>query len=81
MKTQILSLGKALNRTEQKLINGGGPLSFCAADGSCPEGYYCEGYVCLEDNSGGSGGTGGGNPGGCVPDRFCVDEFDTCCIG
>ncbi|MDY0780820.1 hypothetical protein [Tenacibaculum sp. IB213877] len=79
MKKRILNLGLLLNKTDQKLVNGGIPVAFCEADGSCPQGYYCEGYFCHKEDSGGSGG---GNPGGgCVPDRFCVDEFDTCCIG
>ncbi|WP_408028102.1 hypothetical protein [Tenacibaculum litoreum] len=34
MKKQILNLGKNLNKTEQKTINGGNPI--------CPEGYALE---------------------------------------
>ncbi|WP_028892857.1 hypothetical protein [Tenacibaculum sp. 47A_GOM-205m] len=83
MKKSILNLGKALNKVEQKSINGSGDvIGFCNANGDCPTGSYCEGYLCIKDNSSGGGGnTGGGSGGGCTPDRFCVNEFDTCCIG
>ncbi|WP_299126091.1 hypothetical protein [uncultured Tenacibaculum sp.] len=84
MKNSILNIGKALGKEVQKKINGGnGPLGFCDANGNCPTGTHCEGYVCVSSGSSGGGNTGGGNTGGgnCVPDRFCVDEFDTCCIG
>ncbi len=82
MKNQILNLGKALSKVGQKEINGGNQaIGFCDANGGCPSGSHCEGYFCIRDNSSG-GNTGGGNTGGgCVPDRFCVDQFDTCCIG
>lgn len=81
MKKSILDFGRALKRAEQKNINGGtGALGFCDASGNCPSGYYCEGYFCKKDPSSGSGNPGGGPGGGCVPDRFCVDENDTCCI-
>ena len=42
MKKQILNLGKALNKAEQKLINGGNPGGLDDAPGTCgyisPEG-------------------------------------------
>ncbi|MGQ3679026.1 hypothetical protein [Tenacibaculum discolor] len=46
MKKSILNLGKALNKTEQQLVNGGKSISspcsnyfFCALD--CEEGDIC----------------------------------------
>ncbi|MCF6181074.1 hypothetical protein [Lutibacter sp.] len=43
MKKQFLNLGKALNKAEQKLINGGTMLygDRCDGGGSCPEGMIC----------------------------------------
>jgi hypothetical protein len=43
MKKQILNIGKALNKTEQKSINGGGPgpVSPCLFKSDCPDGYLC----------------------------------------
>jgi len=41
MKKQFLSLGKALNRAEQKSINGGRiGTGRCSATPDC-DGYYC----------------------------------------
>lgn len=34
MKKQILNIGKALNRVEQKQINGGGIFDLCAGTGT-----------------------------------------------
>jgi hypothetical protein len=39
MKKQILNLGKALNKAEQKSINGGG--EYCDSPDSCPTGQCC----------------------------------------
>ena len=36
MKKQFLNLGKALNKAEQKLINGGGPAPHPGLKGPCP---------------------------------------------
>lgn len=49
MKKQILNLGKTLNKTEQKQINGGYPMQ-CEPDTDnedlmCPEGYQCIRYL------------------------------------
>ena len=42
MKKQILNLGKALNKTEQQTINGGGWCSNqCSGDSNCPSGQEC----------------------------------------
>ncbi len=66
MKKSILNLGKALQKAEQKTINGGrvftGPcFEWCA----CPhlQELYWKPLYC-SCNTGGSGGgnTGGGNP-------------------
>ncbi len=40
MKKQILNLGKALNKAEQKTINGGGPGG-CYTHQECPAGHGC----------------------------------------
>ncbi len=61
MKKQILNLGKALNKTEQKTINGGGHGG-CWVNEDCFAGQYCckgapdpdgtlEG-VCIEEQNG-----------------------------
>ncbi|CAM1350199.1 hypothetical protein [Tenacibaculum crassostreae] len=82
MKKQILNIGKVLGKEDQKNINGGSAaLGFCDANGGCPSGYYCQDYFCHKNPSSGGGGGGTGSGGGCVPDRFCVDDNDTCCIG
>ncbi|WP_440122368.1 hypothetical protein [Tenacibaculum sp. Ill] len=39
MKNSILSLGKSLNKIEQKLINGGAIL--CENHQDCPGGFGC----------------------------------------
>ena len=46
MKKQMLNLGKALNKIEQKSINGGGGDlgSRCKAQ-TCPPGLYCHFYL------------------------------------
>ncbi len=54
MKKQILNLGKALNKVEQKEVNGGasrgficnadGPIVVCRFKSQCtlgPNGWYC----------------------------------------
>ena len=40
MKKQILNLGKALNKAEQKEINGG-VARFCVCDSDCGSGNHC----------------------------------------
>ncbi|WP_299674810.1 hypothetical protein [uncultured Tenacibaculum sp.] len=44
MKKSILNLGKALNKVEQKTINGGfGPIRYCRNIGSlCDPMHICE---------------------------------------
>ncbi|MFY0629884.1 MAG: hypothetical protein JXR05_05845 [Flavobacteriaceae bacterium] len=67
MKKSILNIGKALNRTEQKSINGSGGGS-CSYDGQpCGRNYFCcedpaspGSFVCLHwtlscHSSGGGG--------------------------
>ncbi|TYQ00343.1 hypothetical protein C7447_101955 [Tenacibaculum adriaticum] len=47
MKKQILNLGKALNKAEQKKINGGRPIK-CYSNPNCPP-YGCcivRGNIC-----------------------------------
>lgn len=79
MKKSILNLGKVLNKTQQKAINGGGAIGFCDGNGDCPSGSYCSNHFCHTNGS--DPGNGGGNGGGCTtPTRFCLDEHDTCCI-
>ncbi|MDC1162285.1 hypothetical protein OAT18_02465 [Tenacibaculum sp.] len=48
MKKQILNLGKALNKAQQTIINGGSE-----ADWGCPR--FCEenGYICRPSGNGG----------------------------
>ena len=76
MIKSIVNIGKVLDKKAQKQIHGGDPI-FCDANGSCPHGYYCDGYYCKENHSSG----GGGNGDNCYnPNVFCVNEFDTCCI-
>ena len=58
MKKSILNLGKALNKTEQQLVNGGKSISF-----PCSNYFFCaldceEGDVCAVPN-----GIGGANRG------------------
>lgn len=68
MNKNILNLGKALNKAEQKTINGGNMPCFewCALDLSSqsmfPKPQFCN---CRTGNNGGSGNsnTGGGNNG------------------
>ena len=82
MKKQILSLGKFLDKTEQKLVRAGGDaIGFCDGNGDCPSGSYCDNYFCIKEPSSGNGSGGSGSGGGCIPDRFCLNEYDTCCIG
>ncbi|WP_237274792.1 hypothetical protein [Tenacibaculum ovolyticum] len=40
MKKSILNLGEALNKAEQKEINGGSPR-FCRCDSECGSGSHC----------------------------------------
>lgn len=49
MKKQFLNLGKALNKAEQKQINGGAlQKPRCGEDPyACPYGYICVGKECL----------------------------------
>ncbi len=77
MKKLILNLGKTLNKTEQKTINGGNAI-FCDANGNCPIGSYCDGHLCIDNGSG--NGESDPNKDCRNPHRFCIDEFDTCCI-
>ena len=42
MKKQILNIGKALNKAEQKQVNGGTMLASCA---DLYKGLNCNGYV------------------------------------
>ena len=42
MKKQILNLGKALNKAEQKQINGGYPPECSGEDFECGIGMYCD---------------------------------------
>ena len=42
MRKSILNLGKALNKAEQKVINGGAMLASCA---DLYKGLNCNGYV------------------------------------
>lgn len=52
MKKEILNIGKALNKAEQKIINGGGK-TFCNNDTDCCGignplyQYECNGIVCI----------------------------------
>ena len=65
--------GKLLSKTEQKLINGGGPVAFCDASGNCPPNTTCIDGLCYTN------GGGGNPPGGCnEPVRFC-QEWETGC--
>ncbi|KAB1159546.1 hypothetical protein F7018_04340 [Tenacibaculum aiptasiae] len=43
MKKSILNIGKALNKAEQKLINGGTGINYaqCLNHSDCPSGYRC----------------------------------------
>ncbi|WP_408024906.1 hypothetical protein [Tenacibaculum sediminilitoris] len=77
MKKQVLTLGKALNKEDQKLINGGGdPVGLCDGNNSCPSGEYCRGIYCYRDNDGGTG-TGGSN--NCThPWQFCPNGSISC---
>ena len=76
MKKSILSLGKPLNKREQKLINGGGAVGFCDMNGNCPSGQYCEGIYCYTNDTGGGGG---GNNSNCThPWEFCPDGSISC---
>ncbi|WGH76853.1 hypothetical protein P8625_06845 [Tenacibaculum tangerinum] len=79
MKKQISNLGTVLDKTTQKLINGGDDIiGFCDYQGNCPAGSYCENDFCVKDHSSGGGPGGGGS--GCInPHRFCENEYDTCC--
>lgn len=50
MKNSILSLGKTLNKTEQKNIYGGiGSVSVqnCNTSEQCNSGYYCDCGKCI----------------------------------
>ncbi len=50
MKKSILNLGKALNKAEQKLINGGGLR--CTSPNSCPTGQCCNANHTCRPNDG-----------------------------
>jgi len=76
MKKQFLNLGKALNKAEQKSINGGGAIGICDEFGNCPSGSHCEGGYCYSDNTNPNPGGGTGNCTG--PWRFCPNGGITC---
>ena len=76
MKKSILNLGRALNKAEQKTINGGGAVGFCDVYGNCPSGQYCKGDYCYMNGSGGN--TGGDNCTG--PWQLCPNG-DISCTG
>ena len=42
MKKQILNLGKALNKAEQRLIHGGIANDECGSDMDCDPGFWCD---------------------------------------
>ncbi|CAL2076088.1 hypothetical protein [Tenacibaculum sp. 190524A05c] len=71
MKKNILNFGKALNKIEQKTINGGGRaipcFEWCALDSyfqsTIPKPLFCN---CNTNTSGGSNNTSGGNNNGPV---------------
>ena len=48
MNKQFLNLGKALNKTEQKQINGGMVSKYCATSASCSGGTTCENHECVQ---------------------------------
>jgi len=57
MKKEILNIGKALNREEQRQVNGGtgncgGYSSFEICDATCPLTLSCEEYRCNRQTSG-----------------------------
>ena len=64
MKKSILSLGKSLNKGQQKEIKGGGIPCFewCALDEETQSLIWKPLYCTC--NTGGGGGTGGGGTGG-----------------
>ena len=51
MKKQILNLGKALNKAEQKSINGGAH-TYCEEHNECPGGQGCcfAANLCFRDD-------------------------------
>ncbi|WP_237274791.1 hypothetical protein [Tenacibaculum ovolyticum] len=49
MKKSILNLGKALNKAEQREVNGSGGKKFCSTHEDCRFGYGCCGGVCISD--------------------------------
>ena len=65
MKKSILNLGKALNKAEQKTVNGGqvfgGPCFEWCADPEIQEMFWKPMYCSC--NSGGGGNSGGDGPG------------------
>ncbi|MEP2169891.1 MAG: hypothetical protein ABJH82_12525 [Polaribacter sp.] len=38
---------KALNKAEQKEVNGGDYSPFCNTNSYCPDGLFCHGWACL----------------------------------
>ncbi|WP_440067598.1 hypothetical protein [Tenacibaculum discolor] len=46
MKKSILSLGKNLNKTEQKLVKGGYHPPYCNSNKDCGDGFICNGAIC-----------------------------------
>ncbi|MDC1162267.1 hypothetical protein OAT18_02375 [Tenacibaculum sp.] len=46
MKKSILNLGKALNKAEQQIINGGGKGG-CRKDSECSKNYCCVDRRCI----------------------------------
>ena len=47
MKKQILNLGKALNKVEQSLINGGKYPPYCSNSNDCGDyPHICDGGTC-----------------------------------
>ncbi|TCI94218.1 hypothetical protein [Tenacibaculum sp. M341] len=79
MKKSILNLGKLLNKTEQKNINGGGN-AFCNDNGDCDSGYFCDNYICVSDGSNDGGGNNGGGSGCTFMKFLCEYPGDTCCL-
>ncbi|MEE4000935.1 hypothetical protein V1T75_11370 [Tenacibaculum sp. FZY0031] len=75
MKKTILNLGKPLNKTAQKLINGGGAVGFCGGEGSCPAGQYCQGIYCYTEDGNGSDP---GNNNCTGPWQFCPNGGISC---
>ena len=80
MKNSILNLGKALNKAEQKEINGGSAI-FCNSSADCCSGFYCEQSICVSSGSSGGGDDTPGDDGTCQFIKIlCEYEGDTCCL-